>query len=109
MITRITLVSAALLIPVSVASAAGVGTNYSKKCASCHGKDGSGKTKMGKKKGARDYRDAKVQASFTDAEGIKAIKDGVKKKGKVKMKPYSAKLTDAEIKALMKYVRAFKK
>jgi len=83
--------------------------DYSKKCASCHGKDGSGNTKMGKKSGARDYRDAKVQASFSDAEGIKAIKDGVKKDGKTKMKPYGDKFSDAEIQALMKYIRAFKK
>ena len=60
---------------------------YAKNCASCHGKDGSGATKMGKKAGARDYRDAKVQSSFSDAEGIKAIKEGVKD-GKEKMKAY---------------------
>ncbi len=107
--TQIAILSAALLIPVSTASALDAATNYSKKCASCHAKDGSGKTKMGKKKGARDYRDAKVQASFTDAEGIKAIKEGVKKEGKVVMKPYADKLSDAEISALMKYIRAFKK
>ena len=108
-ITRTTLLAAALLLPVSMAPAADVATNYSKKCASCHGKDGSGKTKMGKKSGARDYRDAKVQSSFSDAEGIAAIKDGVKKKGKEKMKAYGSKYSDAEMKALLKYIRAFKK
>ena len=103
------MLSAAFLLPVSVAQAADAATNYSKKCASCHGKDGSGNTKMGKKKGARDYRDPKVQASFSDAEGVKAIKEGVKKKGKEVMKPYADKFSAAEIDALMKYVRAFKK
>ena len=106
---RITVMTAALLLPASMASAADVATNYTKKCASCHGKDGSGKTKMGKKSGARDYREAKVQASFTDAEGIKAIKQGVKKSGKEKMKPYADKFSDAEIQALLKHIRAFKK
>lgn len=108
-IIKLTVLSAAFLLPVSVAQAADVATNYNKKCASCHGKDGSGKTKMGKKKGARDYRDPKVQASFSDAEGIKAIKEGVKKNGKDVMKPYADKFSDAEITDLMKYIRAFKK
>lgn len=82
---------------------------YSKHCASCHAKDGSGDTKMGKKAGARDYRDAKVQASFSDAEGLKAIKDGVNKDGKEKMKPYGSKVSDADAKELLAYIRAFKK
>ena len=61
-ITRTTILAAALLLPATTTTmAASAATNYSKKCASCHGKDGSGKTKMGKKSGARDYRDAKVQ------------------------------------------------
>ena len=80
-----------------------------KTCLTCHGKDGSGNTKMGKKSGARDYRDAKVQASFSDAEGIKAIKEGVKdKKGKEKMKAYGKTYSDAEIKALLTYIRGVK-
>lgn len=105
----ITLVAAVMLLPLPNLSAADASTNYAKKCASCHGKDGSGKTKMGKKSGARDYRDPKIQASFSDAEGIKAIKDGVKKKGKEVMKPYADKFSDGEIQALVKYIRAFKK
>jgi mono/diheme cytochrome c family protein len=109
-IIRTTILAAALLIPATTTTmAAGAAKNYSKKCASCHGKDGSGKTKMGKKSGARDYRSAKVQGSFSDAEGIAAIKNGVKKKGKEKMKAYASKYSEAEIKALLQYVRAFKK
>ena len=109
-IIRTTLLAASLLVPLTMTSAAAdAATNYRKKCASCHGKDGSGKTKMGKKSGARDYRDAKVQASFSDAEGVKAIANGVKKDGKEKMKAYAGKYSDAEMKALVKYIRAFKK
>ena len=106
--TRITLLAAALMLPASLAYADGA-ANYGKKCASCHGKDGSGATKMGKKSGARDYRDAKVQASFSDAEGLAAIKNGVKKDGKEKMKAYGSTYSDAEMQALVKYIRAFKK
>lgn len=105
---HISILSFALLLasPAAFGDAAAV---YSKNCASCHGKDGSGDTKMGKKAGARDYRDAKVQGSFSDAEALAAIKDGVKKDGKEKMKSFSAKVSDAEAKELVAYIRAFKK
>ena len=78
-------------------------------CASCHGKDGSGNTMMGKKLAVKDYRDAKVQAAFSDAEAERAIKEGVKENGKEKMKAFGSKLSDADIKALVAYIRAFKK
>jgi mono/diheme cytochrome c family protein len=80
---------------------------YADNCAKCHGDDGKGQSKMGQKVGARDYTDAKVQASFTDAEGIKAIKEGLKKDDKTLMKPYD--LADDDIKAVIAYMRTFKK
>ncbi len=82
---------------------------YTKECAKCHGADGKGQTVMGKKMKAKDYTDAKVQAEVTDEEMVKAIKDGFKDKdGKVLMKP-SPKLSDAEVQAIAKYMRTFKK
>ena len=108
MMTKMILISAALVLPFSVASADSAAI-YKKNCASCHGADGSGNTKMGKKAGARDYRDAKVQASFSDAEALEAILEGVKKDGKTKMKGYSKKVSESEAKDLVKYIRAFKK
>jgi cytochrome c6 len=83
--------------------------NWTQHCASCHGKDGSGSTMMGKKLGVKDYRDAKVQAAFSDGEVESAIKDGVKESGKEKMKSFKDKLSNEEIKALVAYVRSFKK
>lgn len=62
---------------------------------------------MGQKLEARDYTDAKVQASFTDEEGCKAIKEGMKKDDKVLMKP--SDLSDDDIKAAVTYMRTFKK
>jgi mono/diheme cytochrome c family protein len=88
----------------SMAYAGDTAEVWNKNCASCHGKDGTGNTTMGKKAGAEDYTDAKVQAKFTDAEALKIIQDGKKK-----MKGFKDKLTDDEIKALVTYVRAFKK
>jgi mono/diheme cytochrome c family protein len=82
---------------------------WNQHCASCHGKDGSGSTMMGKKLNVKDYRDAKVQAAFSDGEAEKAIKEGVKTNGKQTMKPFGEKLSDADIKALVVHVRSFKK
>jgi mono/diheme cytochrome c family protein len=82
---------------------------WAQNCASCHGKDGSGNTMMGKKLGVKDYRDAKVQAAFSDAEVARAIKEGVKTNGKETMKPFGSKLSDPDIKALVAYVRTLKK
>ncbi len=103
------LASSALLLAGTLPCAADAAALYSKNCASCHGSDGSGNTKMGKKAGARDYRDPKVQSSFSDADGISAIKNGVKKDGKEKMKAYGSKVSESDVKDLLKYVRAFKK
>lgn len=90
--------------------AADAATNWSDKCAKCHGADGKGDTKMGRKLSIPDLSDAKVQAGFTDGDAVKAIKDGVKDKtsGKVSMKPIEG-LTDDECKALATYVRTLKK
>ncbi len=64
---------------------------------------------MGKKMGAKDYTDAKVQEELKDDAAVKAIKEGLKDKdGKVLMKPAEG-LSDEEIKGLVKYMRSFKK
>jgi cytochrome c553 len=83
--------------------------NWNHNCASCHGKDGKGDTAMGKKLGVKDYHDAKVQAAFSDAEMERAITEGVKTDGKETMKPFGNKLSNADIKALVAYIRSFKK
>jgi len=81
---------------------------FDKECAKCHGQDGKGDTKMGKKLGIKDLTDAKVQASFTDEKAFKAIKEGIKDGDKTLMKAAEG-LTDDQIKALVAYVRKFKK
>lgn len=91
------------------AGAADAKAIYEKDCAKCHGPDGKGDTKMGKKAGAKDYTDAKVQAEMKDDQMAKAIKDGVKDGDTVKMKAFGDALSDEEIKALVGYVRTFKK
>jgi cytochrome c1 len=103
------MVSALVAIPAAVGLAGDAKTLYEKDCTKCHGADGKGQTKMGQKLGAKDYSDAKVQAELKDDAGFKAIKEGLKdKEGKVLMKPAEA-TTDDDIKALVAYMRTFKK
>jgi len=83
--------------------------NWNADCMQYHGKTGAADTKMGQKLNAKDLTDPKVQASFTDAEAAKAIKEGIKENGRTKMKAFGDKLSDADIKALVSYVRGLKK
>ena len=83
--------------------------NCESNCAKCHGADGKGQTKMGQKLGVKDYTDAKVQAELKDDAAIKAIKEGLKDAdGKTLMKPVEG-LSDDDVKALVAYMRTFKK
>ena len=107
--TKTALLIASMAVSAGVAFGADAAANWSQHCASCHGKDGTGNTTMGKKNNVKDYTDAKVQAAFSDGEAAKTIKEGVKEGGKEKMKSYKDKLSDDEVKALVAYIRAFKK
>ncbi|MGA2173726.1 MAG: cytochrome c [Verrucomicrobiota bacterium] len=82
--------------------------NWDKTCQKCHGADGKGDTKIGKKMEVKDFTDATYQASFTDEQATKAIKEGIKDGDKTKMKAAEG-LSDDDIKALVAKVRAFKK
>lgn len=105
----LTLAVALLLTAVAPAWAADVKENWEKNCTKCHGADGKGDTKMGKKAGVKDYTDPKVQAELKTDQAFKRLKDGLKEGDKTKMKPYAGVLTDEEIKALIDYMRTFKK
>ena len=97
------------LLLAAVLVAAPVAENWENHCAKCHGADGKGQTKAGRKLNVKDYTDAKVQAEMKDADMFKATKDGVLDKGgKEKMKAYKDELSDAEITELVAYVRKFK-
>jgi mono/diheme cytochrome c family protein len=89
--------------------AANAATLWKNECATCHGDDGRGDTKMGRKLYISDLTDASLQAKFTDEEAAKSIKVGLKDaNGKVIMKAISG-VSDDDVKALVAYVRSLKK
>jgi mono/diheme cytochrome c family protein len=99
-----------LLAAASVGRAADAPATWTQNCASCHGADGGGHTKAGKKVGAKDLTDGAGQKAFTDDQAFSAIKAGFKDdKGAVKMQPFADKLSDDEIKTLVAYVRTLAK
>ena len=102
-------IAACVALGTASLGAADVKENWEKHCQKCHGADGKGQTKMGRQSGVKDYTDPKVQAELKDENAIKIIKEGIVEKDKKKMDPYKDKLTDEEIKALIAYIRAFKK
>jgi cytochrome c553 len=108
-VSRTTLSVAALALLAGSVVAADVAANWNTHCVSCHAKDGSGQTRMGRQSGAKDYRDAKVQAEMKDDAALKALKEGIMDKGKERMKPYKDKLSEDEMKALIAHMRTFKK
>ncbi|HEV2714803.1 MAG TPA: cytochrome c [Terriglobales bacterium] len=98
---KIFVLAVVIIASAGISIAGDAAANWSQHCASCHGKDGSGNTMMGKKLAVKDYT---KEQSFSDAEATNVIKNG-----KGKMKAYKDKLSDADVKALVAYVRSLKK
>jgi len=85
-----------------VAQAPGADT-YKTKCAMCHGADGLAATAMGKSMKILSFKDpAMIKAS--DAQFIASTENG-----KNKMPAYKGKLTDAQIKDVVAFIRTLKK
>jgi cytochrome c553 len=79
---------------------------YTKECAKCHGEDGKGQTRMGQRAGVKDY----TVTDFDLEKAMKSLKDGMTDKdGKVIKRPMGDKLSDADIRASLEYLKAFKK
>lgn len=105
---RLPTLIAAFLLSAVAARPAPVAENWENHCTKCHGADGRGQTKAGKKLDLKDYTDAKVQAEMKDDEMAKVIAGGITEKGKEKMKAYKDELTPEEITELVAFVRKFK-
>lgn len=78
------------------------GALFEEHCATCHGKDGQAKTFKAKFNHARNLTDAKWQAEVSDERLFNSITNG-----KGKMPAWG--LSEAQINALVAYVRTLKK
>jgi cytochrome c6 len=96
------LTAALLTLGAAGACAQDTAALYKSKCQACHGPDGKGDTAAGKKLGVKDFQSPEV-AKMSDADLF-----DITKKGKEKMPGYDKKLTDDQIKELIKYIRALK-
>ena len=76
---------------------------YKTKCQMCHGVDGMGMTPAGKALKAASFKTPALIKS-SDADLITAVKNG-----KNKMPGYAGKLTDAQIKSVVGYIRTLQK
>jgi mono/diheme cytochrome c family protein len=75
-------------------------TNFSQKCAVCHGPDGKAGVPMAKKMGALDLTSPPIQ-KLSDVEIRKTITEG-----KGKMPPYGGILGKDGVDAMVKYIRS---
>lgn len=104
---RSTLIRLAMIAAILALGAAGAlaqddtASLYKSKCSICHGPDGKG-SPVGQKMGVRDFHSPEV-AKESDAELIKVTKEG-----RNKMPKFEGKLTDDQIKDLIKYIRTLK-
>jgi cytochrome c6 len=95
-------VFALALPPMAVAQAAAADT-YKAKCQGCHGPGGTPSDGMAKSMGLKALGGPDVQG-MSDADLTGAISAG-----KGKMPGFKGKLTDAQIKDLVSYIRTLKK
>jgi len=87
---------------VGFAQSAGEAT-YKAKCQMCHGATGAGDTPTGKAMKVKSFSDPEV-AKMSDAALL-----GITKNGQGKMPAYKDKLTDAQLKDVVIYIRGLQK
>jgi mono/diheme cytochrome c family protein len=90
------------MVPVATFAQASGADVFKAKCAMCHGADGSASTGMGKTMGLKPLSSPEVQ-NMSDADLTALISNG-----KGKMPAYKGKLSDADISAVVKYVKTLK-
>ena len=76
---------------------------FNQMCIGCHGPDGKSQTDMGKQVHAADLTSAAIQ-KLTDSSLSRVVENG-----KEKMPPFQDKLSSAEIKSVVAYVRQLAK
>lgn len=93
-----------------VTTAADAKDNWTKHCTRCHGDDGVGNTKAGRKLHIKNLTSPGVQSRLTDTRIQESLTDGVQSDdGEEKMPSFKEKLSEAERKDLVSYIRSLGK
>jgi mono/diheme cytochrome c family protein len=87
-----------------VPPAADARATYNAKCANCHGRDGRSKTARGRRAHSRDLTNASWQDDVSDERLFNSINNG-----RGKMPAFKKSLSEAEVDALVAYVRRFRR
>ncbi len=98
-VIAVALLAALVALPAASWAADSGADLYKTKCQMCHGENGKGKMA-----GTHDWSSAEVQ-KMSDADLTKIIADGKPPK----MPAQKGKLTDAQVKDLVSYIRSLKK
>ncbi len=96
-----------LLLASGAARASETENLFSDKCANCHGDDGRGRTRMGRKFHAPDFTRKGWQGRTTNRQMRSAILHGITVNGQRRMPGWQGKLAPDQIDALVGYVRRF--
>lgn len=104
--SRIACVLFCLATAVCASGAPNPSALWNKHCSECHGKDGRGRTKEGRRLNITDLSNRQVQAFISDEQATRAIKQGIRDdKGEI-MHPVGASFSDDEVKALVRHFRS---
>lgn len=84
--------------------------NWTRHCAKCHGPEGHGDTRFGRKYNLESLADPRKQEKLSDADILKVITDGAKDSaGEETMPAFAPKLSDQQRMQLVGHVRSLRK
>ncbi|AKU90117.1 c-type cytochrome [Vulgatibacter incomptus] len=99
---------AAIVVAPALAAAAPIGPAivklWEQSCASCHGSEGDGDTRLGRAYGVGSFRDEEWQDRHDDAEIRRAIEEG---KPTTRMRAFGDQLTADQVDGLVAFIRTF--
>ena len=84
--------------------AADASRTYARECVLCHGRDGRGRTRKGRRTHARDLTEASWQDDVSDERLFNSINNG-----RGKMPAFRKSLSESEIDALVSHVRSLRR
>ena len=85
-------------------TSADAGAIYNRDCASCHGRDGRGRTRKGRQTRARDVTDAAWQDDVSDERLFNSINNG-----RGKMPAFRKTVSENDIDALVAFIRRLRR